>query len=74
MIVKLFKTFKIKWWQAAIYESAMISLGIVVGTTWPQLASLRLLFWTIFLTFFAYVLYIWWKQVTIKSKDNRVEL
>lgn len=74
MIVKLFKTFKLTWRQAALYESAMISLGIVLGTTWPGLARLNLLFWTIFLAFSAYVVHVWWKQVATKSKDNKVEL
>ena len=74
MIVKIFKTFKLTWWQAALYESAMISLGIVIGSAWPGLKSWDIFFWTLFLAFGGYVIYTWFRQVSKKSKQDRIEL
>ena len=33
----MLKDFKMKWWQIAVYEIALICLGIVIGSTWYEL-------------------------------------
>ena len=32
----IFKDFTFKWWQAGIFKIALLSLGIVIGSTWPE--------------------------------------
>ena len=61
--MNIFKDFTLKWWQAGIFKFALLSLGIAVGSTWPELfkgwTALLLL---AFLVSAAYVTLIWWKQ------------
>ena len=33
----IFKDFTFKWWQAGIFKIALLSLGVVIGSTWPEL-------------------------------------
>ena len=58
-----FKSFTLKWWQAAFWKVGMAALGIAIGAYWHAvfgnyiapilvLAAVSL----------AYVTYIWWKQ------------
>jgi hypothetical protein len=52
-----------KWWQLAIYETALLSLGIIIGTKWPEiLGSYDLLFAGIFVAGAIYVISVWLKQ------------
>ena len=59
----LFKDFTFTWWQAGIFKIAMLSLGIVIGSTWPEFFK----GWTPFLLLLflisgGYVTYVWLKQ------------
>jgi hypothetical protein len=61
--MNIFKDFRLKWWQAGIFKAALLSLGIIIGSTWPELFK----GWTsfLFLLFIisvSYVTYVWWKQ------------
>jgi hypothetical protein len=61
--MNIFKDFTLKWWQAGIFKLVQLSLGIVIGSTWPELFK----GWTpfLFLLFLisgGYVSYVWWKQ------------
>lgn len=57
------KPITMKWWQLMIYESSIISLGIVIGIMWPELLSkLIYLFIAIFAIGGGYTLSTWWKQ------------
>ena len=61
--MNIFKDFTLKWWQAGIFKLALLSLGITIGSTWPELfrgwTTLLLL---VFLVSVAYVTCIWWRQ------------
>lgn len=61
--MNIFKDFTLKWWQTGIFKAAMLSLGIIIGSMWPELfkgwTPLLLL---VFLVSVAYVTYIWWRQ------------
>ncbi|MGA7494619.1 MAG: hypothetical protein WB930_15985 [Syntrophobacteraceae bacterium] len=61
--MNIFKDFTLKWWQAGIFKTVPLSLGIVIGSTWPALFK----GWTpflfvIFLISGGYVGYVWLKQ------------
>jgi len=52
-----------KWWQLAIYETAVLSLGIIIGSKWPEtLDPYDLIFSAVFVLGAIYILSIWWKQ------------
>jgi hypothetical protein len=61
--MNIFKDFTLKWWQAGILKIALLSLGITIGSTWPELFKewIHLLF-LLFLISVSYVTYVWWKQ------------
>ena len=61
--MNIFKDFTLKWWQAGIIKIVVLSLGIIIGSTWPELFK----GWTpflclVFLISGGYVGYVWWKQ------------
>jgi hypothetical protein len=61
--VNLFKTFTLKWWQAALFKGGILTLGIAIGSYWYQffgqgLPALLLVAGV----FLSYVTYAWWKQ------------
>lgn len=61
--MNILKSFSMKWWQTGAFKLAMISLGLAIGLTWPELfLSLRLLFWALFVVLGGYIFWIWWKQ------------
>ncbi len=35
--MNILKDFTLKWWQAGIFKIALLSLGIIIGSTWPEL-------------------------------------
>ena len=61
--MNIFKSFTLKWWQGMLFKWSLLSLGIVVGASWPDIfnpwrVGLLLLF--IFPT--VYITWVWWKQ------------
>ena len=63
---------ELKWWQAALYETAMISLGILIGARWSHVFENWVIFFLlVFLGAGSYIFYIWWKQ--IKADAGKVE-
>ena len=61
--MNIFKNFTLKWWQAGTFKVALLSLGIAIGSTWPEVFK----GWTPFLLLLflgsgGYVTYVWWKQ------------
>ena len=34
-----FKTFCLTWWQAGLWKLSLLSLGLVVGATWPRVVE-----------------------------------
>jgi len=59
-MLNLARSFKLKWWQIAIYEIALICLGIVLGTTWADLfMPWRILLLIIFILGAGYIIAHW---------------
>ena len=59
----IFKSFILRWWEAGIFKVAMISLGILIGITWPELfRPFRLELLALFILSTLVILRIWWKQ------------
>jgi hypothetical protein len=61
--MNIFKDFALKWWQVGIFKIALASLGVTIGSTWPELfeRSTPFLF-PLFLISVSYVTCVWWKQ------------
>ena len=34
--MNIFKSFTLKWWQGTLFKWSMVSLGILIGMTWPD--------------------------------------
>jgi hypothetical protein len=52
-----------KWWQLAIYETALLSLGIIIGSKYHDfLTSLWPVFGITFAVGGSYIGYLWFKQ------------
>ncbi len=61
--MNIFKDFKLKWQQVGIFKIAMLSLGIAIGSMWPELFRGWIPFlFLLFLISGGYVAYVWWKQ------------
>ena len=61
--MNLFKNFTMKWWQAALFKTGLLALGIVVGAYWHNLFArflselgliAALCLW--------YIVLVWWQQ------------
>jgi len=61
--MNLFKSFTLTWWQGSLFKWSMVSFGIVIGATWPEVFNpLRPLFLVIFAGPAVYLSWVWWKQ------------
>ena len=61
--MNIFKTFMLKWWQAGLFKSGMLALGIAIGTYWHDFFGGYLLILIIVaVVSLAYGTYAWWKQ------------
>jgi hypothetical protein len=59
----IFKIFTLKWWQAGLFKSGMLALGIAIGTYWHDfLGGYLLILIIVAVVSLAYVTYAWWKQ------------
>jgi len=59
----IFKSFTLNWWQAGLFKLSVISLGIIIGSTWANIFKARRPF--LLLTSALpglYLLSVWWKQ------------
>lgn len=62
-VMKIFKSFTLKWWEGSLFKYSMISLGIIIGATWPEIfAPLWVLFFVLFVVPALYLSWVWWKQ------------
>ncbi|MEX0672924.1 MAG: hypothetical protein WDZ82_01765 [Candidatus Paceibacterota bacterium] len=68
----IFRSFTFRWWQLALYETALISLGLGVGSIWSDtfedLAPWLLL---VFICIAPYILYLYLDQVSQKAIISR---
>jgi len=61
--MNLFKSFTLKWWEAALFKICTISLGMIVGATWANVfIPLRALLLVICILSSICVTWIWWKE------------
>ncbi len=61
--MNIFKSFTMKWWEAALFKICTISLGIVVGSTWAEaFIHLRAVLLAVCILSGIYVTWVWWKQ------------
>jgi hypothetical protein len=62
--VKFFKSFTFAWWQLSLFKLSMVALGLIVGSTWPEVfAGWRGVLLVLFVVPASYVTYLWFKQL-----------
>jgi len=61
--MNIFKSFTFKWWEAGIFKLSLLSLGILLGSTWPDIfGPWRSVLLAIFVVSTLYVTLAWWRQ------------
>ena len=61
--MNIFKSFTFKWWQAGLFKVALLSLGILIGATWPDVFfQWRSALLVVFALSTVYISWVWWKQ------------
>ncbi len=59
-----FKSFQLTWWEAGLLNLSMAALGLIVGSTWPEIFSgWRNLLLVLFVVPAFHVSYVWLKQI-----------
>ena len=62
--VEFFKSFTFAWWQLSLFKVSMVALGLIVGSTWPEVfAAWRDVLLVLFVVPAFYVTYLWFKQL-----------
>jgi hypothetical protein len=60
----VFKSFTFAWWQLGVLKLALLSLGVVVGSTWPEVfVGWRDLLVVLFVVPAFYITYLWFRQL-----------
>ena len=68
--MKILKSFTLKWWQAALYETTMMSLGAIIGASYPdQIKPRRGLLAILYLLAGGYLFAVWLRQTP--ADENR---
>jgi hypothetical protein len=61
--MNIFKSFTLKWWEGSLFKWSMLSLGILIGATWPEIfLPWRALLGVLFALPSLYITWVWWKQ------------
>ena len=59
-----FQDFTIAWWQLSLLKISMVALGLVIGSTWPEVCTgWRNWLVLLFVGPAFYVSYLWVKQI-----------
>ncbi|MGM0482291.1 MAG: hypothetical protein ACQEP6_00285 [Patescibacteria group bacterium] len=60
------------WKQALLYEAAIISLGIIIGSQWPEIFTgmVKVTLWVIFVTAGGYMILLWTEQNRDKQQNK----
>jgi len=54
-----FKSYTLTWWQVSLLKLSMLSLGLVVGATWPEaFVTWTVLLWILFAIPAAYLTFV----------------
>jgi hypothetical protein len=60
----LFRSVTFTWWQVGLLKMSLLSLGVVVGSTWPDLfVGWRDLLAILFVVPAFYLTYLWFRQL-----------
>ncbi len=60
----LFKPVTFVWWQLGLLELSLLSLGVIVGSTWPgAFVGWRDLLLVLFVVPAFYITYVWFSQL-----------
>ena len=61
--MNLFKSFTLTWWQAGLFKICLISLGVVIGATWPGVfGPWRVELLGVYVLLGVVIASIWWRQ------------
>jgi len=61
--MRIFKSFTFKWWEAGLFKIALVSFGIIIGSTWPSIFKRwRSVFLAAYILPGLYLAKLWWKQ------------
>ena len=61
--MRILKSFTLKWWETGLFKLSLLSLGLLLGSTWPDLFSpWRPALCVAFVLSTVYVSWVWWKQ------------
>jgi hypothetical protein len=59
----ILKSFTLKWWETSLFKICSISLGIIIGATWPEIfLQWRSALLLVVVLPGLYLTWIWWKQ------------
>ena len=59
-----FKSVTFTWWQVGLLKLSLLSLGVVVGSTWPEIfVGWRDVLMVLFVVPAFYVTYLWFRQL-----------
>ncbi len=59
----IFKSFTLKWWETGLFKLCLISMGILIGATWPDIfIHWRSVLLVLFIVPTIYLSWVWWKQ------------
>ena len=62
--VTFLKSFTFAWWQLSLFKLSMVALGLIIGSTWPEIfVGRRDLLVVVFVGPAFYVSYVWLKQI-----------
>jgi hypothetical protein len=60
----LFRPITLTWWQVGLFKLSLLSLGVVVGSTWPELfVGWRDVLFVVFIVPAFYITYVWFRQL-----------
>lgn len=58
-----FKSFTFTWWQVGLLKLSLLSLGVLVGSTWPGVfLGWREVLVVLFVVPAFYITYLWFRQ------------
>ena len=61
--MQLFKSVTLTWWQVGLLKLSLLSLGVILGATWPGVfVNWREVLLVLFVVPAFYVTYVWFQQ------------
>ena len=61
--MNVLKNLTLHWWQTSVFKLSLISLGVAIGATWPELfVSWRIALLAVALIAGGYITCVWFRQ------------